>query len=475
MRPLDRIDALTKIEKIVDPDSEQRPTLDQRGRPTQAIEVGADFSFDALITECAPVDSLRQRFGRLDRRGTANSPARTWIIGPKSVVAPKSRPDPIYGESVKAAWEELERRDKGGPIDVGPLSLDDFPDEALAPRPQAPLLLKTYLDAWTQTNPEPIVQPDVEWFLHGINQGGTPDVSIVWRHDKSAEALKLVPPRQAEFLSVPIDAARAWLSGGAETEVADVGRGMGDEGKLGPQAADGWVRWEGHDKGTQRIGPSDIRPGDVLVVRPERGGLKARTWAPSSLEPVADLGDAAQEAHRRRVTLRLDDRLPYIDAPPKPSDVENIDESLRERIRLWLSEISVQGQDWLGRAVGRLEANGFEHRPVGVGYYVLVERHPRTKKLVVDVETMDGSDEAGSMTGTGVTLSRHLDGVGGRAKRIAERLRLSTQLAEDLRLAGRLHDLGKVDRRPECPRGLEVFCVDLETLTEPLERRPCPD
>ena len=40
-----------------------------------------------------------------------------------------------------------------------------------------------------------------------------------------------------------------------------------------------------------------------------------------------------------------------------------------------------------------------------------------------------------------------MDGVGDRAASIAERLRLTDKIADDLRLAGRLHDLGKVDRR----------------------------
>ena len=57
---------------------------------------------------------------------------------------------------------------------------------------------------------------------------------------------------------------------------------------------------------------------------------------------------------------------------------------------------------------------------------------------------MDGSDEAGSFTSTGVSLRQHLDGVWERAGRIAERLGLPPEVIADLRLAGRLHDLGKV-------------------------------
>ena len=463
MRPLDRIDALDRIGPVVDPDGNRHGDQLTVVVATQAIEVGADFSFDALVTECAPVDSLRQRFGRLDRRGTCSKrtgcPAQAWIIGPTTVVRSRE-PDPIYGESSRVTWEELERRSEDGRLDVGSLSLRDFPDNAVAPRTSAPLLLKTHMDTWVQTRPEPLVQPAIDWFLHGIDQNRSADVSIVWRWDRSSEALRLVPPRQAEFLQVPIAAVKSWLAGDSiEVDIADVGQIHESEEYFSRPAllTEHWVRWAGFGEGVnEHVEIKDLRPGDVLVVDPKLGGLNSGTWDPSSPEPVEDLGDAAQIAYRRKATLRLDPNLPYVDSPPTPADEAKATTPISVRVANWLEEQGIerdQRPDWMRKAFRKLSSSievivvGIEDENPSKGYYILTERHSVTKKSVLEAEIMDGSDEAGSFTSTGVSLRQHLNWVGERAGGIAERLGLPPGIAEDLRFAGQLHDLGKVDSR----------------------------
>ena len=76
-----------------------------------------------------------------------------------------------------------------------------------------------------------------------------------------------------------------------------------------------------------------------------------------------------------------------------------------------------------------------------------LERHGLTKRPVVDAGPMDRSKESGSLIGTQVPLHRHLDGVGNRAGNIAQLLGLVSEFVDKMRLTGRLHDVGKVDRR----------------------------
>ena len=289
MRPVDRRAVLETALPLLDPDNIEGREGINPVVATQAIEIGADFSFDSLITECAPSDSLRQRFGRLDRRGTCQertgAPAQAWILGVRTALNSR-QPDPVYGDAVKATWSGLQQWGQGGTVELTNLVWKEISnDKTVAPHQQAPLLLKTHLDAWCQTNPQPPIQPDVASFLHGMEQEASADVSLVWRWDRTNDALRLVPPRQAEFLQVPIGAARTWLSGAIATDFADVdqGDGSGFDGD-GTTDINCW-RWEGSGQDLKKIRyVRDIRPGDVLLLDPE-----------TRRDPVWHLGPGCEE------------------------------------------------------------------------------------------------------------------------------------------------------------------------------------
>jgi len=98
----DRFDRETILKEDYDSDkSEYSPCLVVS---TQVVEVSLDISFDKMITMCAPLDSLVQRFGRVNRRRTEDT------IGhykPIYVLAPSGNVLPYKFEIVKKSFEQL--------------------------------------------------------------------------------------------------------------------------------------------------------------------------------------------------------------------------------------------------------------------------------------------------------------------------------------------------------------------------------
>jgi CRISPR-associated endonuclease/helicase Cas3 len=85
-------------------------------------------------------------------------------------------------------------------------------------------------------------------------------------------------------------------------------------------------------------------------------------------------------------------------------------------------------------------------------------------------DEFDGGDQTQSFPGgRPITLDDHLEGVGRVAASYAQACGLSTELQDDLYLAGRLHDLGKVDPRFQTLlRGGDDIAV--ATADEPLAK-----
>jgi CRISPR-associated endonuclease/helicase Cas3 len=306
---------------------------------TQTLEVGADLDFDALVTECASLDALRQRFGRLNRTGRAidgtndgGHPvgAQAVIIGCTDQVTPGAD-DPVYGEAIGGTWRELIKlADEDGVVDLGishlnagALPSDPTENTVIAPSLDAPVMLPSHIDAWVQTSPEPAPVPEPALFLHGPERASA-DVRVCWRADIALEtdqaveqaiaALTQIPPAAPETLPVPIGVMRRWLTGEARDDSADV-LGTGDADSPDDPTQDGpggiarrVLRWIGGTGETTRIAnPRDIRPGDTLVIPARTGDAEAPgdLLAGDDGKPRLDLGDEASLRARAKAALRL--------------------------------------------------------------------------------------------------------------------------------------------------------------------------
>ena len=154
---------------------------------TQCLEVGVDLDLDGLVTQAAPLDSLRQRFGRLNRNGR-EIPAEGAILARSEDIAKKAD-DPVYGDRIRLTWETLRRLAESDSVDFGVEALSERlekecigQDGLATKRPDAPVVMPAYLDLWSHTSPRPAADPDIGLFLHGTERT-LAGVSIVWRGD----------------------------------------------------------------------------------------------------------------------------------------------------------------------------------------------------------------------------------------------------------------------------------------------------
>jgi CRISPR-associated endonuclease/helicase Cas3 len=355
MRPLDRAqvfgdasDAASVFGRVIAGGSrgaQQRPVIVVS---TQTIEAGADFDFDALVTECASLDSLRQRFGRLDRRGELKETHATILI--RKDQAGGSQDDPVYGAALARTWSWLEGN--GGPNRTVDFGIERFPPlpsvgdlaELCSPIQHAPVMLPAHIDAWAQTNPRGEPDPDVALWLHGPERGNA-EVRVVWRADVDAVALNdeqcgqrveqlanislaVAPPSSLESISVSLHAFRAWVAREPAVELADVEGAANNptavfngRAQRIPQRAFLVV-----SKSGARIA-RDVKavyPEATVVVPSSYGGIRDGNWNPDSVEPVTDLGDWAQLVHHGRPVLRLVPAL-LCRQPPSVTSVRDTD------------------------------------------------------------------------------------------------------------------------------------------------------
>lgn len=417
---------------------------------TQCLECGADFDFHALVTECASLDALRQRFGRLNRVARRDS-AKAVIVMRGDQIAPKE-PDPIYGESLTNTWKWLSERSTEGIVDFGVAAMDEAAaGEDLislnAPTDDAPVLFPAHLDCWVQTHPIPTPDPDPALFLHGPTKPGQPDVQVVFRSDLGtdatlwAEIVALCPPSSSEAVAVPIGTFKKWIADElAEDNTSDIQRGDPvDKDSTEPGAGGRTaLRWRGPDDSEPILDLQDVSPNDVYVVpiSPKPAGadespeLKALRLLADLPEMIEDFAEEAFQKSRDRALLRLRD-LPF---DPEEGEFEDAVSAAIESFK------KADSPEWIAVAVNALKTPRFRDvDPHPLGGCVVTGK---TRLGQFDPEFLD--DNASSLSRRAVTLKEHSLGVAETAARFAAGCKLDV---ETFQTAGLYHDIGKLDPR----------------------------
>ncbi|MBP2230405.1 CRISPR-associated endonuclease/helicase Cas3 [Azospirillum agricola] len=467
---------------------------------TQCLEAGADLDFDGLVSEAAPLDALRQRFGRLNRAGRPFA-AHGAVVAGKPDLSTRYD-DPVYGRSIKAAWDWLSERTAGGTVDFGPAAFNALLKEApppenpspYSPHADAPVLMPAHLDLFSQTAPVPACDPEISLYLHGPRR--QPDaVSMIWRADVEPgrlddanlrRLLLLVPPRSGEAVELPVWTVRRWLTTGAREigQLADLPATAPDEPSF--HRPDGPLkrvfRWSGDDDRSCWIEPSALRPGDTIIVPAGYGGLDRFGWNPEAAGPVADISaEVAEPFAGRRFAVRVAPGL-LLSAPDGLLDKEERQERTADadaaaaRLRQALADTG-SVTDWtrvrdavlalglpaeLKAALTRLDHAKGRHRRVEMHRDLYGEDGDQPRGIVfvaplglTDVTTKDdkadgGStddDIAGSLPGYAQPLAEHSGEVERMTTRFASAAGLTPERVADLAIAGYLHDLGKIDER----------------------------
>lgn len=499
MRPLDRDNQSRRLDPIVGADRPKpNSTHTSFVVATQCLEVGADYDFDVMITECASLDSLRQRFGRLNRSGRPIDARGVVLIRnkdakPEEKLDDEKPADPIYGNALARTWSWLQDHAAENEIDFGIDRLAEAigkPDEAdtswaglvsPAATSDAPLLMPGYVDLWCQTAPRPALEPDVGLFLHG-EPGNEPDVQVCWRadlvddgtmtRDQWCDVVALAPPSAAECVRVPISRIRQWLRESTLDESEDTGDVFAPTEPTEPKGrvkADGLSRpdarvgvlWRGIQESELLDSVKKLRPGATVVFPasladslplahfPDTGD--GTTSDPEAPPPVRDLAERAWLA-RDRAMLRVHPSLRnQFSGETYGKLVDAVQQDEADSPATWSSLLtdfatrSESSDDPIRRIAEHLSRDAvIEWYPDRRGC-VLVSRRPVGSGTDWYLPAIDDGDDDSSRSPR-VFLGDHLEHVERVVTESLQSIPLA-HFASAFRIAARCHDWGKADER----------------------------
>lgn len=376
---------------------------------TQVIEAGVDLSSAILWTEIAPLSSLVQRLGRLNRTGEfgANEQAGySWtppafIIGlelPPIPASPKEKREekekevrarhlPYDQRFCDEAWTKL-RQLKG---DASPAALESIRADIEASIEPCPYSLQRHelLDFFDTDSNLSLGYTDVSPFVRGMDEDT--DVYVLWR----------------EWEGDPNDHFRGDI-GRDELCAVPISRLTGKD-SFGNWRQDGWL-WLRQERGKKggwvSAGTQGISPGATLLLRTSAGGYDSNLGWTGKAEhnKIDDLyqppehpsdEDALSWLNHgwRSIALHVQDVRNMLRdifaALPNDGFITAAEEKVCLKAGLW-HDIGKNHEDWKGAAIEALKEAGIEPPP---------DHLPLAKFSLFDSPKL--KDEAGTpLTGT---------------------------------------------------------------------------
>ena len=394
---------------------------------TQTLEVGADVDAEYLVTEACSVRALTQRLGRLNRLGHFPHAQATYVhLPPPNRRGSKGTTEtwPVYqSEPVKVLERLQAARGADGTVNLSPRVVGGTLGPPGDDPGRAPEVLPGLLWEWTKTTTPPDGEAPVEPYFSGIAMPRL-TVSLIWRAHVPDAGKRLWPrPSDREAIDVSLNDLREIL---ADEDICRIG-------------ADGVT--------AETAAVEDLRPGDQVLLPVDRGLMDDFGWNPSCTRPVVDASlegfglplDA--QAIERLCGLNMGQLIATAlglvdDADEGEEDQVRAIEEILDSVRSAPAPDGWQRDEWAG-LTGTLTA-----RPLHSRHEVprLPVRHPRN-------ETPNDDFDEFSLGPAAVELDRHGNAVGSRARMIAERLGLPSNLLGTVARAATLHDIGKADPR----------------------------
>ena len=288
---------------------------------TSAGEVGVDISADHMVCDLTTLDSMAQRFGRVNRRGEGQAEI-DLIYESDPNPKPPSRAFDAARWQTKATLERLpkcdwiEDRFDASPAALGVLMrqlTEAERDAAFAPRPTILPASNILFDAWALTTIKGNLpgRPKVEPYLHGISGWEPPETHIAWREEVARLAeLELSDKELGELLDEyplkPHELLRE-LSYRAFRHFEAIAKRcpdspvwlVDDDGKVEVLTL---MELADRDK-KERI------EGKTVLLPPSAGGLKSGMLDGTTPTPATDVADAiyVDEERTQLVRVRVDD------------------------------------------------------------------------------------------------------------------------------------------------------------------------